>query len=130
MRVLLIDDDELIASSLRDYLVMQSCDVDVAPEAVSADALLRASNYDVVMLDPYLTGGVQSEDVALVDSISLLQPRASVIVLTGYSSPALESAAASGRIDALLTKPQSVLALSELLVSAPTLMSTTKGQSQ
>jgi len=82
MRVLLIDDDELIASSLRDYLVMQSCDVDVAPEAVSADALLRASNYDVVMLDPYLTGGVQSEDVALVDSISLLQPRASVIVPT------------------------------------------------
>jgi DNA-binding NtrC family response regulator len=128
-RILLIDDDELIAGSLRQYLVMQSCDVDVAPEALSADVLLRSEHYDVVMLDPYLTGGVQSEDFALMDSVSLLQPNAELIVLTGYSSAALEHAAAAGTVRTLLAKPQSIVYLSELLMS-PSTSTSAKGQTE
>ena len=37
--VLLIDDDEVIAGSLRQYLSMQGCDVHVAVDPASADEL-------------------------------------------------------------------------------------------
>ncbi len=114
-RILLIDDDELISGSLRQYLLGQGCDVDVALEAATAEDLMRASDYGVVLVDPYLTGGVHLKDSALLNSISLLQPDASVIVVTGYGSNDLAQMASTAKIS-LLNKPQSVVAISELIL--------------
>lgn len=114
-RILLIDDDEVVASSLHRYLTMNGCDVSVAVEPASAESLMKAHSYDVVVVDPYLTGGIHSESHALVDAIRRLQPRASLIVLTGYDSPTLVQLAANRSITALLTKPQSVVTLSRLI---------------
>jgi DNA-binding NtrC family response regulator len=115
--VLLIDDDDLIVGSLRHYLVTQGCDVDVAVEPPAAEAMMRAKKYDVVVVDPYFTGAIHNGH-GLLDSIGALQPAASTIVLTAYASPELARAVAASRATALLTKPQSVVYLSEL-VSAP-----------
>jgi DNA-binding NtrC family response regulator len=122
--VLLIDDDELIVGSLRHYLVTLGCDVDVAADATTADALMREKNYDVVLLDPYLTGALHDER-ALLDSVGALQPRASTIVLTAYVSPALNVAVGKLQSAAVLSKPQSIVTLSELVagVSSRTLPS-------
>ena len=65
-RVLLIDDDELIAGSLRRYLLTQGCDVDVALEPASATKLMASSRYAVVVVDPYLTGEVVHASSALI----------------------------------------------------------------
>jgi DNA-binding NtrC family response regulator len=116
-RVLLIDDDDMIAGSLRRYLVLCGCDVDVALEPTAARALMLHSSYSVVLLDPYLTGGVHRDSSALIDAVCHLQPRASVIVLTGYDSPALARIAADCNVAAVLTKPQSVVVLSQLIAS-------------
>jgi DNA-binding NtrC family response regulator len=116
-RILLIDDDDMIAGSLRQYLALRGCAVDVALEASAARALMAHTSYSVVVLDPYLTGGVQSDSSALVDAVCRLQPRASVIVLTGYDSPALARIAADCNVAALLTKPQSVVVLSQLIAA-------------
>jgi len=116
-KVLLIDDDDQIAGSLRHYLAVQGCDVDVAVEHLSATDLMRSRAYGVVVVDPYLTGGVHMEDGKLLHAITLLQPKASIIVVTGYGSPELVQFASASKV-ALLSKPQSVVALSELIFGA------------
>ena len=117
-KILLIDDDELIAGSLRRYLSTQGCDVDVALEPSVAEGLMGERCYDVVLVDPYLTGGVLHDEDALLTTIRALQPGASLIILTGYASPALALIAGRERATALLTKPQSVLFLSQFVAGA------------
>ena len=117
--ILLIDDDDLIAGSLRQVLQMDGCDVDVAVDACSAAALMSKKCYDVVLVDPYLTGGVHREEGDLIAHIRTLQPDANLFVLTGYGSPELDRSASDGRVSAVLTKPQSVVFLSQFLVAAP-----------
>jgi len=116
-RVLLIDDDELIAGSLRQYLAREGCHVDVAVEHSAATALMRSNHYGVVVVDPYLTGAVHKDDGEMLDDIATLQPRASVIVVTGYGSPELARMAGTAKLS-LLPKPQSVVALSEMIFGA------------
>jgi len=119
VRVLLVDDDEVIAGSLCHYLLAQGCAVDVAPDATAAVPLLKASRYDVVVVDPYFTGALANGSSTLIGNVREMQPAASVIVLTAYSSPALLQIAATSRLP-LLQKPQSVVALSHIILSAAT----------
>ncbi|HEV7239314.1 MAG TPA: response regulator [Thermoanaerobaculia bacterium] len=117
-RVLLIDDDEQVAGSLREYLVRNGSLVDVAVDLSSAEHLLDAQPYEVIVVDPYLTGGVEHSDGALLSMIRVRQPSAALIVLTGYGSSALTISAERERAYAVLTKPQSVVDLSELVAGA------------
>src|SRR5437016_704811 len=118
-RILLIDDDELVAGSLREYLVRGNrCQVDVAQELSSAERLMAAHRYDVVLVDPYLTGRVNRDDGALLGRIRELQPLAALIVLTAYASPSLEVIAGRQNATALLTKPQPIPSLSRFVVDA------------
>lgn len=116
--VLLIDDDESVAASLYQYLLTQGCEVHAAVDATSAARLMVARQYDVVVVDPYLTGRVLHEEDGLLDTIRNLQPEASLIVLTAYSSPLLEASAERLHAAALLAKPQSVVYLSQLVGDA------------
>jgi DNA-binding NtrC family response regulator len=117
-RVLLIDDDESIAGSLFQYLRTQGCDVDVAVDRAAAAGLMEARQYDVIVVDPYLTGGVLQEDGALLTLIRGSQPEAALFVLTGYGSSSLTISAEREGASAVLTKPQSVVSLSQLIVDA------------
>lgn len=116
--ILLIDDDDLIAGSLRQVLQMDGCDVDVAVDSCAAAMLMTKRTYDVILVDPFLTGGVRREDGDVIARIRSLQPEASLIVLTGYESPELVRAASDGHVSAMLTKPQPVVFLSQFLVAA------------
>jgi two-component system response regulator RegA len=118
-RVLLIDDDELIAGSLSRYLLTQGFAVDVALEPASAAKLMATSSYGVIVVDPYLTGEVAHATAALIETVRRLQPLASLIILTGYSSPALQIAANLNGAAAVLSKPQSVTCLGDLIHSFP-----------
>ena len=117
--ILLIDDDELIARSLRDYLVAKGMRVDVAFDASSAAALMTRSVYGAIVVDPYLTGSVHAEEGSLVSTIRQLQPGSTIIVLTGYGTTALLHAAATDDATIVVAKPQPVPVLSELLHNIP-----------
>jgi DNA-binding NtrC family response regulator len=117
--ILLIDDDDLIAGSLRHVLLSENCEVDVAVDSATARKMMARQGYDIVMVDPYLTGGVHGDGRDLINGVLTLQPAASVIVLTGYSSPELAQSAADGKIAALLTKPQPISFLCQFLVGMP-----------
>jgi len=116
-KILLIDDDELIADSLRRYLSVQGCESDLAQDAASAEVLMTSTKYEVIVVDPYLTGEIHRRDAALMDTISVLQPAASVFVVSGYGSPALLPLGDHPRLS-FVPKPQSVLALSEMISAA------------
>jgi DNA-binding NtrC family response regulator len=118
-RVLLIDDDDVIADSLRRYLILQGCDVDLAVDPGSAAETMRVNAYDSIVVDPYLTGAIHGGSASLLGSIGTLQPLASTIVLTGYPSPELSRAAADCRLTAVLTKPQSIVTIGELVTAPP-----------
>jgi ActR/RegA family two-component response regulator len=118
-RVLLIDDDELIAGSLHRYLLTRGFAVDVALEPVSAARLMSSSSYGVIVVDPYLTGEVARATAALIETVRTLQPHATLIILTGYSSPALQLAATVHGAAAVLSKPQSVTCLGDLIHNIP-----------
>jgi two-component system, cell cycle sensor histidine kinase and response regulator CckA len=118
-RVLLIDDDELIAGSLHRYLLTRGFAVDVALEPVSAATMMASSDYGVIVVDPYLTGEVMNATAALIETVRTLQPLATLIILTGYSSPALQIAATAHGAAAVLSKPQSVTCLGDLIHNIP-----------
>jgi DNA-binding NtrC family response regulator len=126
--ILLIDDDDLIAGSLRQVLASSGCDVDVALEPCTARTLMAKRAYDVVLVDPYLTGGVHQQSGELLEAIGTLQPHAAVIVLTGYDSELLHTAA-DGRVSKILTKPQPITFLSQFIsgATAPLQTPTIKG---
>jgi DNA-binding NtrC family response regulator len=115
--VLLLDDDDVIAGSLSRYLSMNGCAVDVAVDPLHGETLMAEKSYDVIVVDPYLTGGIHRDHNELIETVCRMQPQATVIVLTGYGSPALARVAADCNISALLTKPQSVVFLSQLITA-------------
>ena len=113
--VLLIDDDELVSASLRSSLEKAGCTVDVALKATAAETLLRSRAYGVIVVDPYLTGGLRHDTAALIDRVRELQPHARVIVLTAYASRSLLHIAETFGVDSVLGKPQPVADLSRLI---------------
>ena len=118
LRVLLIDDDELIAGSLQRYLAAHGCSVDVAPDRPAAERQMSGRSYAVVLADPYLTGEIHRDAPSLVATIRSHQPGASILLVTAYGSPELERVAEEQRVSALVDKPQSITALSRLVLNA------------
>ena len=115
--ILLIDDDELIAGSLRQILQSDGCDVDSAPDASAATVLMANRRYSVILVDHYFTGGVHRDEGDVIAVIRDLQPDASLIVLTGYPSP-VAGALSDARVSACLTKPQPVTFLNQFVLAA------------
>jgi len=112
--ILLIDDDDFIAGSLRDYLASLGWSVDVAVDAASARERMLRRQYAVVLVDPYFTGALHAAHAPLINRICEMQPGAAIIILTGYASPAL--GAPMERIAAILSKPQPIVALSDEII--------------
>jgi ActR/RegA family two-component response regulator len=112
--ILLIDDDELIAVSLRDCLVRRGLTVDVALDPEDAEARMRVRQYGTVVVDPYLTGGVHTPNAAMLDTIRQLQPASAIVILTGYANPSLVNGEEKPGTT-FLAKPQPIPYLSQLI---------------
>ena len=117
--ILLIDDDEFIAGSFRDYLLRRGWVVDVAVEATAAEELMVKRQYAVIVVDPYFTGSMHAGSDTLLATIRVRQPRSSIIVLTGYGAAGLLETASADASTTLLFKPQSVTSLSDLIERMP-----------
>ena len=91
---------------------------------------MRGREYGTVVVDPYLTGGVHDDDAALLDTIRLLQPRAAILILTGYGSAAMIHAAAADEGTTLLFKPQPAAYLSQWIADASAPRMSLKGRTR
>lgn len=117
-QVLLIDDDDFIAISLRHYLTARGCVVDTAATRKEADNLLRERAYDLILTDPYITGEAGSDASEFLQSLRRRQPHSRIVVASAYTSPQLFAAGEASDLVAVLTKPQSLVFLSQLVMSA------------
>ena len=80
---------------------------------------MTGREYGAIVVDPYLTGGIHHAETSIVDTIRSLQPRSTIIVLTGYGSATLLHAAAADDATIVVSKPQSVTGLSDLIHKLP-----------
>lgn len=114
LRILLIDDEELIAGSLRQYLVGQGYEIDTARDRGSAEELMRLRRYALVLVDPYMTGEAQAAG-SIVAAIRHCQPEAFLVLVTAYPSGDLARIAGEQRAGSIVSKPKPVPFLAHLI---------------
>lgn len=83
-RVLIVDDDPELRKSLRAALEMNHFEVADAGDVASALAALKASFFNVVLLDIHLPG---LSGLDALKQIRELQPLTKVVMITAYPSP-------------------------------------------
>lgn len=114
-RILIVDDDEVVARSVYQQLVETGMSVDLATDSEGAERLLRTDSYALVLMDAYLTGHLSARAVELVDRVRALSPSAYIVLLTAYGSMRLtEHLRRHDRIT-VVAKPKSVSFIAELI---------------
>lgn len=105
-RILVVDDEDSILFAVHRYFVRAGCTVDCAQELEEAEALAAHNRYDLVIADLSLSEHGSTEGLEVLRYVRRAQPRARIILLTAYGSPAIEKEAFRRGCDAFLHKPQ------------------------
>jgi DNA-binding response OmpR family regulator len=117
-RILVLEDDDQLLMSYREFLTDEGYQVDCAQEVEEAQALLAHFTYALVITDLRLSkvgfGGLD-----FLKYVRQLSSQIRIIVLTGYSWPEIEAEALTHQIDAFVRKPTQ---LAELLDTIEMLM--------
>ena len=114
-RVLIIDDDELITGALFQHLIKNGVETDLAMSPADADVLLSIHDYELVLMDAYLTGQLNNRAFELIDRVRNRRPNAEVVLLTAYGSRALSDRVGNDVRIRVVAKPQPVPYLTELI---------------
>src|SRR5215468_5486978 len=101
-RVLVVDDDPLVADSIRRMLVFQGYRVETALSGAEALALFSESGFDLTLLD-YEMPKMKGDQLAA--AIKNLVPNQPVIMFTGYGEAVQAADTQPQAVDALLGKP-------------------------
>jgi len=116
-RVLVVDDEALIRWSVAQTLGDQGFEVEQASSARGALDVVAAcqGRFDVVVLDFRLP---DSNDLKLLTELRRLMPRASVILMTAFSTPEMiQGALALGAVD-VVSKPFEMTDMARLVRQA------------
>ncbi|MCS7158433.1 MAG: response regulator [Blastocatellia bacterium] len=103
-RLLIVDDDEAITSSLASLLGSDAVVVRTASTWEHAVELLQTQTFDLVITDLRLSGTMGMEGLELISMIKTRLPQTRVVLLTGYGSPEVERQARERGADAYLDK--------------------------
>ncbi len=119
MRILIVDDEEIVRQTIGDYLGQAGSLVEVAGDGQGGLERIRASNYDLVLIDLRMPG---MDGIALLGEIREVKPDLSVVIITGHGN--MESAIKALRLGAVdfLTKPIKLLELDAVLEKCARLM--------
>ena len=114
-RVLIVDDEADVRSTLQQYVTTQGCEARVAVDGASALRLIRADPPDVVLLD------IQMPGLSGIDALKAIQemaPGVKVIMISGAASFELaKETLAHGAFD-FIPKPPDLKALIQTLQAA------------
>ncbi len=114
-KALIVDDEKSVRLTLREFLLAEGHDVDVAPDAHEARRILAGQRFDVVVTDILLPG---ITGVELLKAIRETSPGVQVVMMT--AKPTLETAAEAVRAGAsdYLIKPVSRAAIVRVVATA------------
>ena len=106
LRLLVVDDEESICFSMKEYFTMQGYSVDTARELEEAQRLIEATDYQVVIQDLRLGPAQKPDGLEMVRFIRDHNAHTRIIVLTAYGSAETEKEALRNGADAFLRKPK------------------------
>jgi len=118
-RILIVDDEKLIAVAMRKYFESLGYEVDAALELEEAQALLANRSYDLVIADLRLTGIGGVEGLQIVADVHQRCPHTRVILLSAFGTPEIERESYNRGADAFLHKPKAMM---EIATVASTLL--------
>ena len=104
--LLVVDDEESICFSMREYFTQHGFKVDTAHEMEEAESLIKASDYKVIIQDLRLGLARHPDGIEIIKLAHERSPDTRIVVLTSYGSPEVEAEARSAGADAFLRKPK------------------------
>ena len=107
-RLLIVDDEEGIVLTMKEYFETFGHQVDVARGREEAEAFLLASSYSLMIVDLRLNPVRDAEGLDLLAFVREQAPRTRVVLFTGYATPEVVSEARRLGADAFLQKPQAL----------------------
>jgi DNA-binding response OmpR family regulator len=106
LRLLVVDGEESICFSMKEYFTMHGYHVDTAQDLEEAERLVETTVYEVVVQDLRLGLAQKPDGLELVKFIRGRNTTTRIIVLTAYGSPQMEKEAIQYGADAFLRKPK------------------------
>lgn len=116
-RTLIVDDDDVIASGLKDFLNFRGLLTHSVHDYISARTLMSESRYDVALVDVVATGAPLESGLEFVRWVRASSPDTAVVVLTAYRTPQLNEIALAEGINHVLDKPKGFNEIAHLLVT-------------
>jgi DNA-binding NtrC family response regulator len=104
--LLVVDDEESICFSMREYFSQHGFKVDTASEIEEAEGLIKATDYRVIIQDLRLGMTRSPEGIEIIKLVHKRNPETRIIVLTSYGSQEVEEEARRAGADAFLRKPK------------------------
>ena len=117
LRILLLDDEDDVSAPVSRYFRNMGWVVDIASEVEVAEALLAYRRYDLAILDLRLTNFGNADGLDIIREVRKRDHWTSVIVLSAYVSPEVETEAVRLGADAVLRKPQPLAELAGLALN-------------
>lgn len=114
-RILIVDDDEFMRTSLKTELEEEGFDVALAVNGTQAVTLAREGHFDLILCD------VRMPDIDGIETISAIRevnPSARAIMITAYASADTPVSALKLRVDDYLMKPFSFSELQKSIKTA------------
>ena len=109
LRVLLVEDDKVIGSAVRDHIAAAAHAVDWAPDLATARDLLAVATYELVLLDLGLPDG---QGMDLLRQLRRSGDKAAVLILSARDQIAQRIEGLNAGADDYLTKPFDLAELS------------------
>ena len=113
--LLVVDDEESICFSMREYFSQHGFHVDTAHEMEEAEGLIKATDYKVIIQDLRLGLTRHPDGLELIRLVHKSNPETRIVVLTSYGSKEVEEEARRAGADAFLRKPKPLSQVAQVI---------------
>jgi DNA-binding response OmpR family regulator len=117
-RLLIVEDEISTIFAMREFFSFNGYHVDCAAGATDAMVLLDRGSYDVVITDLHLTPHRCAEGMNVLTRARRLNPGATIVMLTAYTSEGSEQEAYRNGVNLYETKPVGLAKLAACIEAA------------
>ena len=115
LRILLVDDEEIVRQTIGEYLRECGHQVDEADDGTTALQIAAEECYDVALVDIRMPG---MDGFSLLSRLREHRPEMAVVLITGHGDVQMAEEALVRGATSLLTKPVKLLELDDALARA------------
>ena len=117
LRLLVVDGEESICFSIKEYFTLHGYEVDAASDREEAEKMVENHTYDVVIQDLALGAKQKLDGLEVIKFVRNRDSRTLIVALTAYSSPDVKKTALDLGADAFLPKPQPLSQVAQVIQS-------------